>query len=101
MGCVVNGPGEARSADLGIAAGKEKVICSSRGRSSASSRSPRWCRPWSQRQNGWSQRASKPGSPQRTRPQKPKPRRTAGRCSTRRARTRTPRRCAWTASGAE
>jgi (E)-4-hydroxy-3-methylbut-2-enyl-diphosphate synthase len=24
MGCVVNGPGEARSADLGIAAGKEK-----------------------------------------------------------------------------
>ena len=24
MGCVVNGPGEARSADLGIAAGKNK-----------------------------------------------------------------------------
>ena len=28
MGCVVNGPGEARSADIGIAAGKKEVICS-------------------------------------------------------------------------
>ena len=32
MGCVVNGPGEARSADLGIAAGKKEDIYSSKDR---------------------------------------------------------------------
>ena len=28
MGCAVNGPGEAREADLGIAGGKESFCCS-------------------------------------------------------------------------
>ena len=28
MGCVVNGPGEAREADLGIAAGRQRGTCS-------------------------------------------------------------------------
>lgn len=32
MGCVVNGPGEARDADLGIAGGKEKVVLFERGK---------------------------------------------------------------------
>jgi hypothetical protein len=49
MGCVVNGPGEAREADLGIAAGRRRATCSSRARSSASSPRTRWCRPWSPR----------------------------------------------------
>ena len=43
MGCVVNGPGEAREADLGIAGGRRRRdTCSSRARSSGSSRRPRW-----------------------------------------------------------
>ena len=31
MGCVVNGPGEGRHADLGIAGGKDKVIIFRKG----------------------------------------------------------------------
>ena len=31
MGCVVNGPGEAREADFGIAGGKDKGIIFSKG----------------------------------------------------------------------
>jgi len=31
MGCIVNGPGEAKSADLGIAAGKTKVAIYRKG----------------------------------------------------------------------
>ena len=31
MGCIVNGPGEAREADLGIAAGKGKGVIFKRG----------------------------------------------------------------------
>jgi len=34
MGCVVNGPGEAKEADVGIAAAKVEVFCSRRARSS-------------------------------------------------------------------
>jgi (E)-4-hydroxy-3-methylbut-2-enyl-diphosphate synthase len=32
MGCVVNGPGEAREADLGIAAGKKEGILFKKGK---------------------------------------------------------------------
>ncbi len=32
MGCVVNGPGEAREADIGIAAGKESGILFKKGK---------------------------------------------------------------------
>ena len=42
MGCVVNGPGEARHADLGIAAGKKRGTSSSRARSCASCPRTRW-----------------------------------------------------------
>jgi (E)-4-hydroxy-3-methylbut-2-enyl-diphosphate synthase len=31
MGCIVNGPGEAKAADLGIAAGKSKVAIYRKG----------------------------------------------------------------------
>jgi len=31
MGCIVNGPGEAKAADLGIAAGKTKVAIYRKG----------------------------------------------------------------------
>ena len=32
MGCVVNGPGEAEDADIGIAGGKEKAVLFSKGK---------------------------------------------------------------------
>ena len=32
MGCVVNGPGEAREADIGIAGGKGKVVLFKKGK---------------------------------------------------------------------
>jgi (E)-4-hydroxy-3-methylbut-2-enyl-diphosphate synthase len=62
MGCVVNGPGEAREADIGIAAGKGGDTCSSRARWYASSPRPRWSRPSSTRLASSPQKGSMPGS---------------------------------------
>ena len=64
MGCVVNGPGEARHADLGIAAGKKRGHLFIKG-----------------------QRASRHDSPRATRAPRPKPPPTARCCSTTAART--------------
>ena len=42
MGCVVNGPGEAREADLGIAAGRGRATSSCGARSCGSFPRPTW-----------------------------------------------------------
>ncbi|BCJ66997.1 4-hydroxy-3-methylbut-2-en-1-yl diphosphate synthase (flavodoxin) 1 [Polymorphospora rubra] len=52
MGCVVNGPGEAREADLGWPPATARGRSSSRARSSRPSRSRRSWKPWSRRRSG-------------------------------------------------
>jgi (E)-4-hydroxy-3-methylbut-2-enyl-diphosphate synthase len=91
MGCVVNGPGEARHADLGIAAGRSAGTCSSRDRSCVSSKRTRWSRRSSKRRPRSSPRVSKRGSPRATRAPRPRPRPTARCCSMTAAPTRTTR----------
>ena len=53
MGCVVNGPGEAREADLGVARATARARSSSRARSSRPSRKRRSSRPSSRRPSAW------------------------------------------------
>ena len=63
MGCVVNGPGEARGADLGIAAGRgQGPPVRARAPWCASSPRRRWCRRWSTKPRRSSPRGSKRGS---------------------------------------
>ena len=62
MGCVVNGPGEARDADLGIAAGpRQGPPVRARDTSCAWSPRPTWSRRWSTKPRRSSPRASRPG----------------------------------------
>ena len=67
MGCVVNGPGEAREADLGHRRRATRDTCSSRARSSASSPRTRWSRRSWPRPSSWWPRGSRPGRPRRRR----------------------------------
>ena len=55
MGCVVNGPGEAREADIGVAAGKGVGLDLREGRAAAQGpRGPRSSTRCSRRSTGWS-----------------------------------------------
>ena len=89
MGCVVNGPGEAREADLGIVAGKAKGHLFIREASSVSSPKPTWSACSSRRRSDWWQRVSRRGSLRRTREPRPRRRPTGVPCSSRPVPTRT------------
>ena len=77
MGCVVNGPGEAAGADLGIAAGRGKGHLFVRGKVVASSPRPTWSPRWSTRPRRSSPRASRRAWPRPTRTRKRSRRRRA------------------------
>ena len=95
MGCVVNGPGEAREADLGIAAGRSGATCSSRARSSGSSPRTRWSRPWWPRPSAWWPKGSRPAWQRPTPEPRPRRRPTGASCSSRRVTTPTRRSRRW------
>ena len=78
MGCVVNGPGEAREADIGIAAGKKKGHLFIRGQIVRWCPRTGWCRRWSKRPSASWPRASRPGWPRPTPGPRPRPRPIAG-----------------------
>ena len=92
MGCVVNGPGEARAPTSASPPGGAGVTCSSRARSSGSSPSPRWCPPWSKRPSAWWPRASRLDWQPPTPTPRPRPSATARSSSASRATTPTPSR---------
>ena len=70
LGCLVNGFGEAKEADIGIAAGGGKGMIFKRACRSATSRRPTWSRPSSKRSSG-STRTPPPSSRTRRRRGKP------------------------------
>ncbi len=87
MGCVVNGPGEARHADLGIAAGRRKGHLFVKGEWPWCPRT-RWSRPWSTTPSASWRTAPRPCSPGPTGTGPAgRPRPIAPPCSTRRGRT--------------
>ena len=66
MGCVVNGPGEAREADLGIAAGNKRGHLFVKGRKVVKScPRTRWSTRWSSGPSSSTSTASTPPSPGR------------------------------------
>ncbi len=96
MGCVVNGPGEARSADLGIAAGQAQGAPVHPGpdRTGWCPRT-RWSPRWSKRPRSWSRRASTARLAAADEGAAGRPRPTGWPCSTPRAPTPTRARRGW------
>ena len=81
MGCVVNGPGEARDADIGIAAGYKKGHLFVRAATSPWCPRTRWSPPSSSGPSSSTSTASRPRSPGSTPPRPSgRPRRTGPGC---------------------
>ncbi len=89
MGCVVNGPGEAREADLGIAAGRKRGHLFVKGEVVKVVPEDEMVTPWSSGPTSSTRAGSRRPWPARTPAPPPRPTPTAPPCSTRRATTPT------------